>query len=147
MGPYWEDFAVGDRAIAPWGRTITDAHVLAFSGLGGDFQHLHVDEEYARRSPYGRRIAHGQLTVVVSQGIQVSTGVWRHATAVLEERHRYLAPVFIGDTVLCELEVLERRAVSARDRGIVRFANHVSTQSGIVVCESEYTFLIARRGA
>jgi acyl dehydratase len=147
VGPYWENFTVGDRASAPWGRTITDAHVLAFSGLGGDFQHLHVDDEYARRSPYGRRIAHGQLTAVVSQGIEVSTGVWRHALAVLEERHRYLAPVFIGDTLSCELEVVERREVSDRDRGVVRFANHVSTQTGTRVCESEYVFLIARRGS
>jgi acyl dehydratase len=65
--------------------------------------------------------------------------------ALVEERHRFLAPVFIGDTVTCELEVIECREVRAGDRGIVRFANHVSTQTGIVVCESEYTFLIARR--
>jgi acyl dehydratase len=145
MGPYWEDLEVGYRSAAPWGRTITDAHLLAFSGIGGDFQHLHVDEEYARRSTYGRRIAHGQLTAVVSHGIQVSTGVWRHAVALLEERHRFLAPVFVGDTLGCELEVVERRETREADRGLVWFANHVRTQTGTLVCESEFTFLIARR--
>lgn len=143
---FWEDFEVGDVLPAPWGRTITDAHVLAFSGVSGDFQHLHVDEQYAAASPFGGRIAHGPLTAVTGLGLQVYTQVWRNAMAFLEERHEYLAPVHIGDTVRSTMHVLETRATKDPQRGIVFFRNDLTNQNGDLVCRSHYTMMIRRRG-
>lgn len=144
---YWEDFEVGDVFVAPWGRTITDAHVLAFSGITGDFQHLHVDESYAKASQFGRRIAHGPLTAVTALGMQVYTQVWRNAVAFLEERHEYRLPVYIGDTLYSAMEVVETRATKSDDRGIVMYRNDVTNQDENLVCLIEYTMMIRRRSA
>lgn len=143
--PYFEDFKVGQRFAAPWGRTITDAHVLAFSGITGDFQHLHVDDEYAGRSEFGGRIAHGPLTAVTALGMQVYTQVWRHAMAFLEEQHKYRAPVHIGDTIFTVMEVMEARRLSRGDAGIVTFLNSITNQTGDQVCETTYVMMIRAR--
>lgn len=143
---FWEDFEEGDVFTAPWGRTITDAHVLAFSGVTGDFQHLHVDEQYAARSQFGGRIAHGPLSAVTGLGLQVYTQVWRNAMAFLEERHEYLLPVHIGDTLYSAMHVLETRATKQEDRGIVFYRNDLTNQGGRLACRSHYTMMIRRRG-
>jgi len=143
---HWEDFEVGDVFTAPWGRTITDAHVLAFSGVTGDFQHLHVDQQYAEASQFGGRIAHGPLTAVTGLGLQVYTQVWRNAMAFLEERHEYLLPVHIGDTIHSSMHVLDTRATKRPDRGIVFFRNDLTNQDGGLACRSHYTMMIRRRG-
>lgn len=144
---YWEDFEVGDRFAAPWGRTITDAHILAFSGVSADFQHLHVDELYAARSQFGARIAHGQLTAITAFGMQVYTQVWRHAIAYLEERHEYRLPVHVGDTIYSLMDVLETRQTKNPDRGVVTYRNSVTNQHGDLACLSHYTMMIRRRPA
>lgn len=143
---HFEDFQVGDRFAAPWGRTISEAHVLAFSGVTGDFQHLHVDEQYAAESQFGRRIAHGPLTAVTALGLQVYSQVWRNAMAFMEERHEYRAPVFIGDTVYSVMEVLEARTTSKPDRGLVTFRNEITNQDDVLVCLTHYVMMIRRRG-
>jgi itaconyl-CoA hydratase len=142
---FWDDFEVGDVFTAPWGRTITEAHVLAFSGVSGDFQHMHVDETYAAKTDFGARIAHGPLTAVTGLGLQVYTQVWRNAMAFLEERHVYRAPVYFGDTVYSAMHVLESRTTKKLDRGIVLFRNDVTNQNGQLVCESFDSMMIRRR--
>jgi acyl dehydratase len=141
---YWEDFEAGDVFTAPWGRTITEAHILAFSGVTGDFQHMHTDETYAAATEFGGRIAHGPLTAVTGLGLVVYTQVWRNAMAFLEERHEYKAPVFIGDTVFSAMEVTDLRPTKRPDRGIVFFRNDLTNQDGVMVCVSHYTMMIKR---
>lgn len=143
---YWEDFEVGDTFTAPWGRTISEAHVLAFSGVTGDFQHLHVDETYAAKSQFGGRIAHGPLTAVTGLGLQVYTQVWRNAMAFLEERHEYRLPVKLGDTVYSAMTVLETKSTKNPERGIVFFRNDLTNQRDEPVCLSHYTMMIRRDG-
>jgi acyl dehydratase len=142
---YWEDFEVGDVFEAPWGRTITDAYLLAFAGVNSDFQHMHVDEEYSRATQFGGRIAHGNLTAVQGLGMQVYSQVFHHAMAFLEERHVYRAAVRVGDTIYSAMTVTEARETKSPDRGIVFFRNDISNQNGEVVCESEYRMMIRRR--
>jgi acyl dehydratase len=144
---YWEDFEIDDAFPAPWGRTITEAHVLGFSGVTGDFQHLHTDETYAAKSDFGRRIAHGPLTAVTGLGLQVYTQVWRNAMAFLSEKHDYKLPVFIGDTLFSTMVVLDARPTKKPDRGIVFFRNDLTNQHDELVCESLYTMMIRRRTA
>jgi acyl dehydratase len=141
---YWDDFAVGDVFEAPWGRTITDAHLLAFSGINGDFQHMHVDEIYASSTEFGGRVAHGNLTAAVGLGMQVYTQVFHHVIALLEERHVYSLPVRVGDTLLSTMRVAEKRPTRNRERGIIVFANEVTKAGGELVCDSTYTMMIRR---
>ena len=138
---YWEDFEVGDVFEAPWGRTITDAYLLAFAGLNSDFQHMHVDEEYSRETEFGGR----NLTAVEGLGMQVYTQVFHHAMAFLEERHVYKGPVRVGDTIYSAMHVVETRTTKKDDRGIVFFRNEITNQRGESVCESTYTMMIRRR--
>lgn len=144
---FWEDFEVGDRFEAPWGRTITDAHILAFSGVTGDFQHLHVDQLYAQKSQFGGRIAHGPLTAVTALGMQVYTQVWRNAMAFIQERHEYRLPVHVDDTIFSTMEVIGTRPKTRPDAGVVEFRNDVTNQRGELVCVSHYTMMIRRRPA
>jgi acyl dehydratase len=144
---YWDDFEVGDVFEAPWGRTITDAYLLAFAGINGDFQHMHVDEVYSAATEFGGRIAHGNLTAVHGLGMQVYTQIFHHALAFLEERHVYRGAVHVGDTIFSAMEVTELRPTKKADRGIVFFRNDLANQRGELVCESHYTMMIRRRPA
>jgi acyl dehydratase len=142
---YWEDFDVGDTFPAPWGRTVTEAHLLAFSGLSGDIQPLHVDDLYAARSFYGRKIAHGPLTSILGMGLQIFTQVWRSAVAMLEETQSYKAPVFVGDTVYSSMAVAESRPISNPEHGLIVFINTLTNQDKKVVCVTRSVMLLRRR--
>jgi acyl dehydratase len=144
---YWDDFEVGDVFEAPWGRTITDAYLLAFAGINSDFQHMHVDEEYARATEFGGRIAHGNLTGVMGLGMQLYTQVFHHALAFLEESHVYKAAVKIGDTLYSAMEVTDTRETKRPDRGIVFYRNDLTNQRDELVCVSTYVMMIRRRAA
>jgi acyl dehydratase len=142
---YWDDFELGDVFEAPWGRTITDAYLLAFAGINSDFQHMHVDEVYSQATQFGGRIAHGNLTAVTGLGMQVYTQVFHHAIAFLEESHVYKAAVAVGDTLYSAMSVEEIRPTSREDRGIVFFRNDLTNQAGELVCVSKYTMMMRRR--
>jgi acyl dehydratase len=142
---YWEDFEVGDVFEAPWGRTITDAYLLAFAGINGDFQHMHVDELYAGATEFGGRIAHGNGTAVQGLGMQLYTQVFHHVLALLEERHVYKGAVRVGDTIYSTMHVTEARATKRDDRGLVFFRNDLTNHRGELVCESTYVMMVRRR--
>jgi acyl dehydratase len=144
---YWEDFEVGDVFEAPWGRTLTDAYLLAFAGVNSDFQHMHVDETYSQATPFGGRIAHGNLTAVQGLGMQVYTQVFHHALAFLEESHVYKAAVKIGDTVFSAMTVEDKRPTRTPTNGIVFFRNDLTNQDGELVCVSKYTMMMRRSAA
>ena len=68
MGRYYEDFKVGDRFESP-SKTLTDAHFLFFAGMTGDAHPIHYDDEYAKHTRYGRRLAHGLLLTSIRQDV------------------------------------------------------------------------------
>jgi acyl dehydratase len=142
---HWEDFDVGDVFAAPWGRTITDAYLLAFAGINGDFQHMHVDELYAGATEFGGRIAHGNLTAAQGLGMQIYTQVFHHVIALLEERHVYTGAVRVGDTVFSTMTVTDSRPTRKPDRGVLLFRNDLTNQHEKLVCESHYTMMMRRR--
>jgi len=142
---FWEDFEIGDTFPSPWGRTVTEAHLIAFSGLSGDIQPLHVDDLYAARSFYGRKIAHGPLTSILGMGLQIFTQVWRSAVAMLEETQTYKAPVFVGDTIYSSMRVDEARVTRNREHGLIVFVNTLTNQDGTTVCVTRSVMLLKRR--
>ncbi len=126
-------------------RTVTEADVLTFAGLSGDYNPLHTDAEFGRSNPFGERIAHGMLVLSMATGMAQWTGIFEGTTlALMEQTVRYKAPVKFGDTVHLELEVLEKKPSSKPDRGVVRFAARVFNQRGEVVQEGEWTCLMKR---
>jgi len=96
--------AVGDSGSLT--KTITDQDVFAFAGASGDFNPLHIDEEYARHSIFGRRIAHGILTAAVISAV-LGGEIPGLGTIFVQLEIRFLKPVFIGDTVRATATVME----------------------------------------
>ena len=145
-GRHFEDFKVGE-VIETSARTINPADVTLFAGLSGDYNPLHTDEEFAKTTPFGARIAHGILTLAISNGQQNLSG-WFEGTALALlglDRVRFTAPVRFGDTVHTELTVREARPASKPGRGVVGFDAVVRNQRGEVVLTYEISVLLRRR--
>ena len=143
---YYEDLKVGMRFPTPR-RTITEADLVNFAGVSGDDNRLHTDEEFARTTIFGRRVAHGTLVLSISQGLRQRAGVFEGTLmALLEIRSwRFLKPVCIGDTVGVETEVADLRETSQPDRGVVVQRVRIRNQREEVVQEGELVSLIRRR--
>lgn len=143
---YFEDFAIGDRFTAP-SRTLTDAHFLFFAGLTGDNHPIHYDEEYAKATPFGRRLAHGLLLASLTAlgATSLAAQVEESMIAFLEQSARFLLPVTIGDTIAPELEVVD--LIPKRERGIVRFRCRLRNQRAAVVLEGMHVYLVRCRSS
>ena len=136
----------GDTAVTG-GRTITEADVRNFAGVSGDFNHIHLDAERMDDSMFGEPIAHGMLVMSAATGL-----IWQHRT--VEEREavvafygiddlRFEKPVYTGDTIRVEMEVVETRARSGGPgNGTVTYALEITNQSGAVVISCEMTSLL-----
>lgn len=146
-GRYWEEFRAGE-VLVTGRRTVEGGDVSRFAGLSGDFNPLHIDAEFAKSTPFGERVAHGILTLAVSNGQQNLAG-WFEGTALALlglDRVRFTAPVKFGDTVHTEMTVKEARPSSKPDRGVVVFDVAVKNQRGEAVCTYETAVLMRRRG-
>ncbi|HYY06446.1 MAG TPA: MaoC/PaaZ C-terminal domain-containing protein [Candidatus Limnocylindria bacterium] len=145
-GRHWEDFKVGE-VLVTGRRTIDGGDVSRFAGVTGDFNPLHTDEVFARTTPFGTRVAHGILTLGVSNGQQNLAGWFEGTTLALLglDRVRFTAPVRFGDTVHTEMTVTACRETSEPDRGVVAFAATVKNQRGETVCSYEESVLMRRR--
>jgi 3-hydroxybutyryl-CoA dehydratase len=130
MTLYFEDYAV-DGVTVSRGRTITESDIVNFAGLSGDFVELHMNDEYAKNGPFGRRIAHGALIFSISTGLmmQMTTDLEAIVAFYGVDKLRFVAPVFIGDTVRVSRRVVEKQLKNA-ERGVVAFENTVLNQDG-----------------
>ncbi len=127
---YFEDYSI-DEIRRSRGRTITEADIVNFAGLSGDFVELHVNEEYARSGPFGRRIAHGALIFSISTGLMVQMTSDHEAIVAFRgvDQLRFLAPVFIGDTIHLVKKTMEKNSKDGI-RGLVAFETTVLNQDG-----------------
>jgi acyl dehydratase len=130
---YFEDYVI-DQVRTSRGRTITEADIVNFAGISGDFVELHVNEEYAKAGPYGRRIAHGALIFSISTGLMVQMTSDHEAIVAFRgvDQLRFLAPVFIGDTIHVTKKTLEKNTKDGV-RGLVMFETTVLNQDGKAV--------------
>jgi 3-hydroxybutyryl-CoA dehydratase len=133
------------RTVQTAGRTITEADIVNFAGISGDFNPLHTDELWVRENTDFRgRIAHGILALAISGGLRSEVDEW-DVLAYLECTRRFVAPVFPGDTIRTHYTVTETRASRSRpDRGIVVVAVELHNQDGEVVQSGQDTYLVAR---
>jgi len=143
---YFEDLSPGDTFLST-GRTVTEADVVNFAGLSGDFNQIHLDAEAAKESMYGQRVAYGILGLSVATGLLDRLGVFRESmAAMLEiESWRFVAPVFIGDTVRLRLTIEDTRLTSRGDRGIVRRRLELLNQRDEVVQSGIITVMVLCR--
>jgi acyl dehydratase len=147
FGRYFEDFVVGDVYEHRPGRTITETDNTWFTLLTMNTHPLHFDAEYARASEFGRRVVASPFTVAVLVGMSVSD-VSQKAIANLGWKDiRLTHPLYPGDTLYGESEVLEMRQSGSRPgAGIVSVRTIGRNQDGTEVCVFDRTMLIAKRG-
>jgi acyl dehydratase len=143
---YFEDVRVGFRFETPR-RTVTEADLVAFAGVSGDFNPLHTDSVFAAESIYGERIAHGALVLSLATGLRQRVGLFDGTLmGLLEIRNwRFAAPVRIGDTIRVVNEVTELRETSKPDRGIMVQRIEVLNQNDAVVQSGEFVMMLRRR--
>jgi acyl dehydratase len=146
-GRYFEDFTVGDVYEHRPGRTISEADNTWFTLLTMNTHPLHFDQEYARHSEFGRCIVASPFTVALLAGMSVSD-VSQKAIANLGWTDIKLThPVYPGDTLYAESEVLSKRESKSRpDAGIVTVRTIGKNQNGVTVCTFDRTMLVQRRG-
>ena len=143
-GMYFDEFEVGQSWDSP-ARTITEADVVAFAGISGDFNPLHTDEEFARTTVFGGRIFHGPGVFAVATGLESRLGI-KEGTAVafLGMTWNLKAAVRIGDTIHVHQTVAATRPTSKGDRGIVTFDVEVRNQHGEVCQDGQWVVMFQR---
>jgi itaconyl-CoA hydratase len=146
VGRFYEDFVVGDIYEHRPGRTITETENTWFTLLTMNKHPLHFDAEYAKHSEFGRCLVASPFTVSLIVGMSVSD-VSQKAIANLGWTDIKLThPVFAGDTLYAESEVLAKRESKSRpDAGIVSVRSTGKNQDGAVVCTFDRTMLVQRR--
>lgn len=147
QGRFLEDFEVGDLYQHPGGRTITEADNIWFTLLTMNTHPAHFDAEYGRRSEYGRCLVNSGLTLAIVLGMSVSD-ISQNAIANLGwDEVRLPHPVFVGDTLYADSEVLEARPSKSRpNAGIVTVRTRGLNQAGDIVLHYRRSALIYRRG-
>jgi acyl dehydratase len=145
MGLYFEDFESAPE-LTTRGRTITEADVMLFAGLTGDFVELHTNEEFARQTPFGRRVAHGALIFSVSIGLATRTNLLEDTLLAFAgvDKLRFVAPVFFGDTIRVTKRVSERKELGI-EQGTVTFETRVFNQRNELVLMYFDRMLLRRR--
>jgi len=146
-GRYYEEWTIGDRIAHKPHRTVTEADNLLLSALTHNLQPLHLDAEYATASEFGQILVNGTFTFALMIGLSVNDTTLGTLVANLGyDKVRMPAPVFIGDTLGAQTEVIALRDSGSRpDAGLVTFAHQMINQRGVVVCTCERTALMQRR--
>ena len=133
-----DEIAIGDKASIT--KTISEADVLLFAELTGDRNPVHIDEEYARQSIYGARIAHGSFTTALISSV-LGMQLPGLGTIAYESRCRFRYPVYLGDTITATVEAIEINPV----KNLVKFKCSWTNQTGIVVVDGEAVVMPPRK--
>ena len=145
-GMYFEEFQVGQKILTA-GRTVSEADIVSFAGLSGDFNQIHTDIEYSKTTPFGQRVAHGLLGLSIATGLSVQAGVLRGTVLAFREINewKFIQPVFIGDTIHVEMEVMETKALRRIGGGAVMIGMDVKNQDGKTTMKGTLSVLIMFR--
>lgn len=141
---FFEDFQIGKK-YDTYGRTITEGDHSLFCALVGYHVPLFIDEEYAKRSPYGRRICPSALVMSFSTAMTESLFRTNVIALMSVNNGQFFAPLHPGDTIRTQVEVIGSKPTSDPSRGVVVFRDTVLNQHDKVVFQIEKTVLIARK--
>ncbi|MEZ5670793.1 MAG: MaoC/PaaZ C-terminal domain-containing protein [Alphaproteobacteria bacterium] len=146
LGPgtyYFEELAVGDH-WATGALTLTDAHIVGFAGLSGDFFDLHMDDAFARDLGFPARVAHGLLGLSLLDGLKNRSDVRIPAIASLGWNWDFKAPLCAGDRIEGRVRIGELKATSKPERAFVRLDMRL-VANGDTVAQDGFTRLLIRR--
>lgn len=147
LGYYFEDYSIG-QTLTTRGRTITEADIVAFAGLTGDYNPMHTDAEYMKSSVFGQRIAHGMLALSYAVGQVYQLGFLEgRVIAFRGLEMKFSLPVFIGDTLHVEIEIAEKKDMLRLGGGMITAAVKIVNQQGKVVQAGDWSILVVSRAA
>lgn len=145
-GMYFEEFTEGIEVVSQ-GRTITEADIVNFAGVSGDYNAIHTDAEFGKATPFGGRIAHGLLVLSVATGLGMQLGFMDGTViAFIGLEWKFKAPVKIGDTVHLVAKVKQTKAMPKMGGGFVIFDARVLNQRDEIVQQGEWTVLVKSKG-
>lgn len=147
-GLYWEEWEIGAQFESP-ARTVTEADIVMFAGLSGDYNPLHINEEHCKNTQFGTRIAHGPLVYAIAAGLIFQLHLYDDTLIAFLgfDSLKFTAPVKAGDTIHAKLKVLEKRETSRADRGVMKRQLQVFNQRGEMVQDAVQAFLLKRKPA
>lgn len=145
-GRYFEEFVIG-QTYTSVGRTITEHDVMTFAGLSADYNQIHTDAEFAKRTPYGQRIAHGLLGLAIASGLAMRTGILEGTVLAFREIEtwKFTKPVYIGDTLKVELEVLDTKPLPRLGGGMITIQVDVLNQRNESVMKGKWSVLVSSK--
>lgn len=148
-GKYFDDLNIGDHFRHSLGRTVTEMDNTLFCALTMNTQPLHLNADFAEKTPFGQRIVNGLFTLGLVIGLTVADLTQGTIVANLSyEKVNHPNPVFHGDTIYVETDVLDKRASASKpDRGLIRLKHIGKKQDGTIVCEVERTVMFMKRPA
>jgi 3-hydroxybutyryl-CoA dehydratase len=145
-GMWFEEFEVGQRIITP-GRTITECDIVTFAGVSGDYNQIHTNAEFSLTTPFGKRVAHGLLVLSIASGLAMRTGVLEGTVIAFREINnwKFSLPVFIGDTIHAELNIIETKPINRLGGGSLLIEISVKNQRNEVTMKGTWTALVASK--
>ena len=147
MGRWYEDFVVGEVIKHRPGRTILESDNTQFTLLTGNTHPIHFDHHYASKTQFGKPLVNSALTLGVVAGLSVTDTSYRSVANLEWEFIKMPNPVFHGDTLYAETEILDKRESRSKpDRGIVHMETRAHNQRGALVIEYRRKSLAAKKG-
>jgi acyl dehydratase len=141
---YYEDLNVGDEHQST-GRTVTETDVVSFAGLSGDFNNMHIDEEFAKKTVFGTRVAHGLCVLSIASGLWFTMPRLATVAFMGLEDWRFSGAVKFGDTIRITRKLVEKREHKRPDMGFLIFEVNVHNQSDEIVQKGRWVILVQRR--
>jgi acyl dehydratase len=142
-GLYFEEYEVG-QSITSQGRTVTEADVVAFAALSGDWNPMHTDAEFASEHPFGQRVAHGLLVLSIAIGLTGRLGFLEETALAFREigEWKFSLPIYFGDTIRVRATVIETKPMRRLGGGLVTLKVQILNQDAKVVQRGTWGVLV-----
>ncbi len=146
-GLFFEEFELG-QSITSAGRTVTEADVVTFAGLTGDWTSIHTDAVYAATHPFGQRVAHGLLGFSIAVGLAMRLGFLDETILAFREisEWKFSLPIYLGDPIHMRATVSETRSVRRLGGGLVTLEVEILNQDEKIVQHGKWVVLVKSRG-
>ena len=145
-GMHYEDFEVGQE-MATASRTITEADVVNFAGLSGDFNAIHTDAVHDAQDTFGQRVAHGMLIQSIATGLAVQSGIIEGTVLAFRELTcKFSLPIYFGDTIHVRIEIIGKKFFRRLGGGNITMKYNVINQEDKVVQRGEWVMLVKSKG-
>lgn len=141
-GLKYDDWKIGE-IVETTARTVTEADIVNFAGLSGDYNAIHINEEFAKTTNFGGRIAHGALVFAISTGLINASGVIEGCNVIfLDADLKWPSFTKAGDTIKVQLIATEKRPTKNPARGIVNVDCKVINQKDTVVMDAKFVWML-----